>query len=448
MKIAKRVKDFIHQQQMFADDAKVLVALSGGADSVALLRILLKLGYHCHAVHCNFHLRDKESNRDERFTTDLCRSLGIDCEVVHFETLAYATEHKVSVEMAARELRYQEFERIRQANHLDVIAVAHHQDDAVETLLLNLIRGAGINGLSGMRVKNGFVVRPLLCLTREEITSYLNHLGQFYVTDSTNLIDIYTRNKVRLQLLPLMQEINPAAKSNIMQAAIHLGEAATIYNKVISEANTRIITTHTDGFDISISALLDTDVPQAHLFELLYPYGFNSAQVADIFRSLSSEAGRIFQTTDYTLLRDRTHLFLRNRVQTTATGDMLFILPESGTIELPDSTLLKIYSFEPDTTWQVPRRNDMLCIDASRLNGPLILRHPHMGDRFIPFGMKGYKLLSDFYTDIKLPLIEKPKQWVLCYGNDIIWAVGQRSSEKYRLSDDVQKVICIEVTKQ
>lgn len=447
MKTAKRVEDFIRTQQLLADDAKILVALSGGADSVALLRILLKLGYHCHAVHCNFHLRDEESNRDELFTTDLCHSLGIECEVVHFDTAAYATEHKLSVEMAARELRYREFERIRQSHRLDVIAVAHHQDDAVETLLLNLIRGAGINGLTGMRVRNGFVVRPLLCLTREDITAYLDQIGQPYVTDSTNLADIYTRNKIRLQLLPLMQQINPAAKSNIMQAAIHLSEAATIYNKVIGEANARITTTHADGFDISIPALLDTDVPQAHLFELLHPYGFNSAQVADIFRSLSSEAGRIFQTTGYTLLRDRTHLCVRNRAQATAAEDMIFTLPENGTIELPDGTRLQSYSIEPDTTWQVPRRNDMLCLDASRLNGPLTLRHPHTGDRFRPFGMKGNKLLSDFYTDLKLPLTEKPKQWVLCHGNDIVWAVGQRSSEKYRLSDNVQKVICIEVTR-
>ena len=193
MKTTKRVEDFIHKQQLFANDARILVALSGGADSVALLRILLQLGHHCHAIHCNFHLRSEESDRDELFVTELCHSLGVKCEVVHFDTTNYATEHKLSIEMAARELRYQEFERIRQAHHLDVIAVAHHQDDAVETLLLNLLRGAGINGLTGIRAKNGFVVRPLLCLTRDEIISFLDHLSQSYVTDSTNLTDEYAR---------------------------------------------------------------------------------------------------------------------------------------------------------------------------------------------------------------------------------------------------------------
>ena len=446
MNVEKRVQDFIRKQQLLTDNAGVLVALSGGADSVALLRILVRLGYRCRAVHCNFHLRGEESDRDELFATALCHSLGVKCEVAHFDTTGYATEHKVSIEMAARELRYQEFERVRQAHNLDVIAVAHHQDDAVETLLLNLIRGAGINGLTGMKVKNGFVVRPLLCLTRDEITSFLDHLGQPYVTDSTNLTDEYARNKVRLNLLPLMEQINPAAKSNIMQAAIHLGEAATIYNKVMADTNAGIVTNHADGLDISIAALLDTDVPQAHLFELLHPYGFNSAQVADIFRSLSSEAGRVFQAADYTLLRDRTHLHVRNKAQTTVTGDMVFTLPENGTVELPDDTQLRIYCIEPDAAWQVPRRNDILCIDASRISEPLTLRHPRTGDRFHPFGMKGSKLLSDFYTDLKIPRTEKEKQWVLCHGNDIVWAVGLRSSEKYRLSEKVQKVICIEIT--
>ena len=445
MKTAKRVQEFIGKQQLLADDARVLVALSGGADSVALLRILLSLGYRCHAVHCNFHLRGEESNRDERFVTELCHTLGVPCEVVHFDTPSYAAEHKVSVEMAARELRYREFERLRQAHDLDAIAVAHHQDDAVETMLLNLVRGAGINGLTGMKVRNGHVVRPLLCLTRKEVVDYLDHLGQSFVTDSTNLTDMYARNKVRLQLLPLMEQINPAAKSNIMQAALHLGDAATLYNKVMTEENARIVTACNDGINIGIAPLLDTEVPGAHLFEILHPYGFNSAQVADILRSLTSEAGRVFHTKDYTLLRDRTQLQVR-KAHSEADEEALYTLPESGTLQLPDGTCITVYCIEPDDNWQVPRRSDMVCLDASRISEPLTLRHPRQGDRFAPFGMKGSKLLSDFYTDIKLPHTEKAKQWVLCHGEDIVWAVGLRSSERYRLKETPERVICVELT--
>lgn len=450
MKIAKRVEEFIKKHQLLADDARVLVTLSGGADSVALLRLLLRLGYRCHAVHCNFHLRGEESDRDERFATELCRTFGVPCEVVHFDTTAYAAEHKLSIEMAARELRYAEFERLRQAHGLDVIAVAHHQDDAVETLLLNLIRGAGINGLTGMKVKNGNVVRPLLCLTRDEVIDYLDHLGQPYVTDSTNLTDAYARNKVRLNLLPLMQQINPAAKDNIMQAALHLDEAATIYNKVIEETKTRLVTTHAEGIDIEIAALLDTEVPQTHLFEIVHPYGFNSAQVADIFRSLTAEAGRLFESADYTLLRDRTHLLLRRN---NPEGDnyQLSILNSQlneGLVQLPDGTQLIVTTIEPDATWSVPKRSDVLCLDLARINQPLTLRHPRQGDRFCPFGMKGSKLLSDFYTDLKLPHTEKAKQWVLCHGEEIVWAVGLRGSEKFRLKGTPERVICIERLKK
>ena len=446
MNAKKRVQEFIERQQLLPSNAKVLVALSGGADSVALLRVLLSLGYMCRAVHCNFHLRGEESDRDERFVTELCHTLGVPCEVVHFDTLVYAAEHKVSVEMAARELRYREFERLRQEQGLDVIAVAHHQDDAVETLMLNLIRGAGINGLTGMRVKNGPIVRPLLCLTREEVVDYLDHLGQPYVTDSTNLTDMYARNKVRLQLLPLMEQINPAAKSNIMQAAMHLGEASVIYNRAMGKACARIVTAHADGIDISIEALLATEVPHAHLFEMLRPYGFNSAQVTDIFRSLTSEAGRLFHTKDYTLLRDRTQLQVRRKIDSATDEEALYTLPEEGTLELPDGTTLTVRHIEPDANWQVPRRSDMLCLDASRISEPLTLRHPRQGDRFAPFGMRGSKLLSDFYTDIKLPHTEKSHQWLLCHGEDIVWAVGLRSSERYRLKKTPKRMMCIELT--
>ena len=445
MKTEKRVQEFIGRQQLLADNAKVLVALSGGADSVALLRILLRLGYHCHAVHCNFHLRDKESNRDEQFVADLCRTLGVPCEVVHFDTTAYAAEHKQSIEMAARELRYTEFEQLRQAHGLDVIAVAHHQDDAVETLLLNLIRGAGINGLTGMKVKNGHVVRPLLCLTRDEITDYLDSLGQPYVTDSTNITDAYARNKVRLNLLPLMQQINPAAKENIMQAALHLGEAATIYNNVIEETKTRLVTPHAEGIDIDIATLLNTEAPQTYLFEIVHPYGFNSAQAADIFRSLTAEAGRMFETANYTLLRDRSQLMLRKKA-TLAADAIGYTLPLEGSLQLPDGTTLNVYTIEPDATWSVPKRSDVLYLDLARINQPLTLRHPQQGDRFCPFGMKGSKLLSDLYTDLKLPHTEKARQWVLCHGEEIVWAVGLRGSERYRLKETPKNVICIEMS--
>ncbi len=446
MKLEKRVESFIGQHRLLMPDAEVLVALSGGADSVALLRMLLRLGYVCHAVHCNFHLRGEESDRDEQFVTVLCQELDVRLEVLHFDTQAYAQEQHLSIEMAARELRYREFERIRQANNLYATAVAHHQDDAVETLLLNLIRGAGINGLTGMRVRNGHVVRPLLCLTQEEIHNYLAYIGQDYVTDSTNLTDAYSRNKIRLKLLPLMQEINPNAAENIAQAALHLAEAATIYNKAIADNNKRIVSVQADGISISIDTLLSTDEPKAQLFEILKPYGFNSAQVDDIFKSLFSESGRMFHTSCYTLLRDRKFLILHKKSAEDSVTTYT-TLPSEGSVKLPDGIILKIKRIVPTETWKVPRNNNICVLDASRLRKPLIVRHPQEGDRIFPFGMKGSKLLSDLYTDLKLSRMEKKQQWVLCHDDRIVWAIGLRTSEQFRLHGNEHEVLVIEYCK-
>ena len=228
----QKVVQYIERHKLFSLDDKILVALSGGADSVALLRLLLSLGYTCEAAHCNFHLRGAESDRDEHFVRQLCLEHRVTLHTVHFNTEQEAKERHISIEMAARELRYAWFEKTREACSAAVIAVAHHQDDSVETLLLNLIRGTGINGLRGIRPRNGHIVRPLLCLDRKEITGYLESIGQSYVTDSTNLQDEYTRNKIRLNLLPMMQEINPSVKESILKTAEHLDDAASIYNTV------------------------------------------------------------------------------------------------------------------------------------------------------------------------------------------------------------------------
>ena len=447
LRYTQRVAAFVDRHQLFATDARVLVAISGGADSVALLHILLHLGYQCHAVHCNFHLRGDESMRDELFVTTLCSTLKVPCEVVHFDTQNYAKEHKLSIEMAARELRYNEFERIRHNNGLDVIAVAHHQDDAVETLLLNLIRGAGINGLIGIHMTNGYIVRPLLCLTRDEIIDYLHGIGQSYVTDSTNLTDEYARNKVRLGLLPLMEQINPAARANIARTAIHLADAAHIYNKVIGESKSLIVTTKDSGIDVDIAALKETDTPETLLFEILSQYGFHARQISDIYRTLEGEPGRMFYTKGYVALKDRSQLSVRP-IPSSNVEETEYRLPEEGTLTLHDGTEIHVERFTPDVSWSVPKRSDILCLDATRIKYPLVVRRPHDADRFQPFGMKGTKLISDFYTDIKLSRIEKSKQWLLCQNTDIVWAIGLRSNESYRVQKDTKEIIQLTLIKR
>lgn len=262
----ERVAQYINQKRLFMPTDKVIIALSGGADSVALLCLLQTLGYNCEAAHCNFHLRGKESDRDEAFVCQLCAKRQVPLHIVHFNTVRTAEERHISIEMAARELRYEWFEEIRRKSGANVIAVAHHRDDSVETLLLNLIRGTGINGLRGIRPKNEHIVRPLLCLDRKEIINYLNRTGQDYVTDSTNLQDEYTRNKIRLNLLPMMQEINPSVKESIFNTAEHLSEVSIIYKKSIEEATKRVQTAE----GICIDALMQETAPETLLLSLIH----------------------------------------------------------------------------------------------------------------------------------------------------------------------------------
>lgn len=364
----ERVAQYINQKRLFMPTDKVIIALSGGADSVALLCLLQTLGYNCEAAHCNFHLRGKESDRDEAFVCQLCAKRQVPLHIVHFNTVRTAEERHISIEMAARELRYEWFEEIRRKSGANVIAVAHHRDDSVETLLLNLIRGTGINGLRGIRPKNGHIVRPLLCLDRKEIINYLNRTGQDYVTDSTNLQDEYTRNKIRLNLLPMMQEINPSVKESIFNTAEHLSEVSIIYKKSIEEATKRVQTTE----GICIDALMQETAPETLLFEILYPLGFNAAQIRDIYRALEGQPGKTFSSEHWRVVKDRKYLLIEAYQQ----------------VEQPLLAMEK-YSLTPD--FIIPRDKEVACFDADKLLHPLSLRLWQQGDVFTPFGMKGRK---------------------------------------------------------
>ena len=310
--IQHRVAQYIEKEKLFCLNDKVLVTLSGGADSVALLRLLLSMGYTCEAAHCNFHLRDKESDRDEAFVRRLCHESGVLLHIEHFDTTQYAAKKHISIEMAARELRYEWFETLRGQREASVIATAHHKDDSVETVLLNLIRGTGINGLLGIRPRNGNIVRPLLCLSREEIIAYLQYIDQDYVTDSTNLLDEYTRNKIRLNLLPLMKEINPSVKESIIRTTNYLNDAATLYNQSIGEARKRILTPE----GIRIEALLQEPVPEAILFEILHPLGFNTTQIDNIRQTLDGQPGKVFLGKGWRVIKDRDLLLIEEDTTT------------------------------------------------------------------------------------------------------------------------------------
>lgn len=421
------INKYIEEKHLFTLRDKVLVALSGGADSVALLRVLLALGYQCEAAHCNFHLRAEESDRDECFVRQLCKELGVTLHVTHFDTTAYSARHHISIEMAAREMRYEWFERLRKERGMAVVAVAHHRDDSVETFLLNLVRGAGINGLKGISPKNGAIVRPLLEVNREDIISYLKYLHQDYVTDSTNLQDEYMRNKIRLNVLPLLRELNPSVSESIAETAVRLTDVSLIYNKEIEAGKQRVMK---DAGRIQISHLMAEAAPAALLFEILHPLGFNSGQVKDIFRSLSGQSGKRFVSAQWEVLRDRTELLIQP-------GGY----ESNASVECIPELVMETVELTPG--FVIPRDKEIACLDADKLVQPLTVRKWRKGDKFVPFGMKGKKNVSDYLTDRKFSLFQKEKQYVVCSGDEIVWLVGERSDNRYRVTEETTKVLII-----
>ena len=414
----RKVRAYIEKKQLMSPDAKLIVALSGGADSVALLHVLLRLDYKCEAVHCNFHLRGDESLRDEAFVRDMCHKMGVGLTVADFDTVAYAGEKKISIEMAARDLRYAFFEKTAAEHGADMIAVAHHKDDVAETMLLNLMRGSGIRGLHGIRPKNGIVVRPLLCVERNEIIEYLEGANIGYVTDSTNLKSDYTRNKVRLQILPLMREINPSIVSTLAQTAERMAGAEKIYDKAIEEGKERVMI----NGNIDLASLAAEPSPEALLHEILSPLGFNGMQSDDIMNNIDGDSGKEYSSASHSIVRDRGMLLVEKKE-----GDIPRVnmsLPTEGTIETPQGYIaIEQTAFDG----KIDKRPSVAMLDRAKLRLPLLVRNVATGDRFRPFGMRGSKLVSDYLTDRKKSIIEKRNQLVVVDAQgEIVWLVGER----------------------
>ena len=437
-----KIRHFISQHELLDLKEHYLVALSGGADSVALLRVLLLLGYQVEAAHCNFKRRGDESDRDEQFVRQLCNELGVSLHLVHFDTLTYSQTHHVSIEMAARELRYHYFAQLMNDIGAKAVCIAHHRDDSVETLLMNLIRGTGIHGLTGIRPSRpgecgtGSIVRPLLCVGRQEIEQWLEEIGQPFVTDSTNLVADVLRNKTRLNLIPQLTQLHPQVVENIKQTTMLIGEAEKVYNAFIQS----FLKKHLANHSLPIAELLNTPSPLCILFEWLGIYGFRSSAICQIASSLHSQTGHHWLSATHELCIDRGMLLLLPRED----KNMVEMkLPEPGLYNCPDGRKLRV-SIIPSPI--IRRDANVACFDAGSVAFPLTLRHPRQADRFRPFGMKGSKLISDYLTDLKLSMPEKRRQWLLtdAQGN-IIWVIGQRTAAPYCINGNTRQTLLIEL---
>ena len=437
----KKIAHFIEQHKLLSKDKKYIVALSGGADSVCLLLVLRRLGYDVEAAHCNFKLRGEEADRDEQFCVELCKKNDIKIHLVHFDTNFYAISHKISIEMAARELRYSYFENIRRDIGADAVCVAHHQNDCAETVILNLVRGTGIQGLAGIQPKRDNIVRPLLCVSRDEIEGFLADEGQDFITDSTNLDDLYVRNKIRLNIIPMMEKINPAAVQNIVKTAIRLSEANKVFSHSIEEASMRVSDSTAEGLVIDIEKLRKEVSTEYTLFNILKNYGFNPDQIEAIDSNLEAPTGTIYLSESHQLLFNRGKIIVTER-SNSATS---LKIPETGKYVLGDKgEALKVELKTIDSTFTISKDKNIATLDARNIRFPLIFRNVRNGDRFVPFGMKGSKLVSDYLTDRHRSLNEKRNQMVVEDADGrIIWLAGERTDNRFRVDASTTEVLII-----
>ena len=432
--IQDKVEKYIRKHNLLSPESRVLIGVSGGADSVALLLLLKNMGFHVVAAHCNFHLRGDESIRDELFVENLCRVHDVEYIKTDFDTKAVAQQRGISIEMAARDLRYAFFDEARMQHACSAVAVAHHQDDNVETILLNLMRGTGIKGLCGIQPKKGFVIRPFLCLRRDEITAWLDSIGQHYVTDSTNLIPDVERNKVRLQLIPLLRQMKTSSIGNILRASENLQETRLVYDAAISSYINLCLTP--DGCHIKKDVLLSSPSPLSILHELLSPLGFNRSQLTDLVHSFN-HIGSSFESATHVLVVGRNCLELESKEELERLRTREIAVEDIISLETADRANPVAFDPSPSVAY----------FDADKLKGHLQVRLARKGDQIVPFGMKGRKLVSDLLTDLKISSLAKQKQLVLLSGDTIAWVIGRRTSDLFRVDDTTRRMIIARVKK-
>jgi tRNA(Ile)-lysidine synthase len=435
-----RFNKYISANALFDKSTKVLAAVSGGVDSVVLVELLKRAGMDFGIAHCNFQLRDDESEADEAFVKRLAKDCGVAFHVKRFETSEYARKGKLSVQMAARALRYDWFEKVRLKDDYGVIATAHHLDDSVETFFLNLVRGTGIRGLSGIEPKNGNVVRPLLFAKKDDIITYASQANLTFREDASNVEDKYNRNFIRHNVIPQLEKLNPAFVESMQETMGRLAVCKEIYQQAILELKADIVE---EGATVKLNiAKLNALSSLNHiLFELISKYGFTSSDVSDIAAALDGAPGKRFFSGSHRLIKDRDYLLIdpidRNisEVVTIEEGTTNISKPIALTFELRARDGLVI-----------PRSDRKACLDHAKLKYPLTLRNWTEGDSMQPLGMVGRKKLSDIFIDQKIPLNEKENIFVLESEGEIAWVVGHKIDDRFKTTDATEQVYLIELS--
>ncbi len=438
---AQPFQDFIQANRLFESSDRVLLAISGGRDSVLMAHLFKSLGYSFGLAHVNFQLRAEESDADETFCKALAAALEVPFYCTRFHTQSHAESHQISIQMAARDLRYQWLEELRAAQQYDFIATAHHQNDSVETILMNLLRGTGLSGLHGILPKRGHLVRPMLAFTRAQIEEMVEQEQITYREDASNQSTKYVRNKIRLEVVPKLKELNPALEETFEANARRFAELEELLQERVNVLKSEWMLPDPHGnIKLSVPALQQLKPLNTLLFELFSPYGFSAQVLAQLMASWNGHSGKVFESASHKILLDRDCLIL-SPIEQAVIPDVLIANMEGDW----NWGKLRLNVYLTDAKDFVLQKNPQIAqIDADLLQFPLRLRAWRTGDCFHPLGMKGQKKLSDFFIEQKIPLSQKKQIAILENGNgEIIWIAGKRMDERYKVTENTKKVIIL-----
>lgn len=432
-----RFKEYINRNRLFSIESKILAAVSGGLDSVCLCMLLKESGYDFAIAHCNFQLRGRESDEDEKFVRELGRKLNVEVYSTSFDTLNYAARAGISTQMAARELRYEWFSAIRKKGNYDVIATAHHRSDIAETVLLNLTKGTGIAGLHGIKEKTGTLVRPLLFAGREEIYQFAIEKKFQWREDVSNESTKYQRNLIRIKVIPELKKINPSFEETLQVSIEKLRAVEGIFRKEVENFKKAVVDKKDENTCyLNIGKIKEAPDFLIKLYEVLREYEFGYDQTKDIVQALDAQSGKIFESKNFTVVKDRICLILTRKSFSDERDYEISDL--NGQLSLPEFELE--YCIKKAESYTVSPDKNMAALDLSKLKFPVKVRLWQPGDKMKPLGMSQYKKVSDILIDNKVPLTEKKRVYVLESGGDIIWVPGHRIDDRYKLTKESGEV--------
>ena len=442
MAMLSKFRSFIQSNSLCQPSDRILLAISGGIDSMVLLHLFFAAGYKPGIAHCNFHLRGSESDGDEKFVKSAAENMGADFYRQDFDTEQSARESGISIQMAARNLRYRWFEEIRSRHGYDYIATAHNQDDVIETFFINLSRGTGIRGLTGIPVKSERIIRPLLFASRKSIEEYAIGHDISFREDSSNASDKYLRNRVRHHLIPMLEEENPSFRMALMETMLKLSETEKLYEQELVLLKNRLMRKEGDRIKIRIRDLSAHGARKSILFEILSEYNFSAQAMEDIIHSLGGPSGKQFLSATHRIVKDREDLIITpvdNKEER-----KYYLEREAGRITEPVD--LEWMVVDHTETFHIPNDRKIACLDLQKLHFPLILRHWQTGDYFQPLGMQGMKKISDFLIDTKVSLPDKERTWLLTSGREIAWVIGQRIDDRFKVRPYTRQVLMMKFT--